>query len=651
MQPMAIEDRFAAILNQHNDAVFILDTTGRCVALNRRGADLLHVARESLVGKPLHVAIMPEQRRRWADYLEHIREGVPTGIEEWVMQRTDEVRVPVEINAYLVADAPPAIVCNARDIHERKQIERNMVEQVGILQQVTDAIIVTDMGGVILSWNRAAESIYGWAAEDVLGRRLSEVAPTVENEYSEALLKEQYLVRGHWQSEISQRRRDGRVLHISSSVSLVKDDNGSPVALVTVNHDITKRKRAEIAAQRYANHMAALRQVDAEINSTLDIERVLHLALNAAVMLAGADAGFVLVNDAEGQPRMMQAYGAYDTPQYKESEKPLYGIAARAMRTLEPQLVTDVTQDADYIADIPDTVAVMSFPLVSGEHVVGTIHLETGRENHFTHEISEFLKLLVNRLAVAIDNARLYQLTREQLERLQTLEQIKTDMIRIASHDLRNPVGLIHGFLEVLRMDTADRLTEEEIDYIDTMQRAAGRMQHIIDDLLSLERIREMTDRQLSERVDLSQIVRDVYADYRADAGGANQHMTLEIADGAFDVYADTTQLREALSNLVSNALKYTPTGGSVSLRLDRADGLARVRVQDTGFGIDAEHQARLFQPFYRVKTTQTQTIEGTGLGLHLVKNIVERHKGQVYFDSTPGEGSTFGFDIPLAEM
>lgn len=650
MSYRSTEARFSAVLNQPNDAVFILDPNGHCAALNQRAADLLFVDPASLTGQSLLVAIPQSDHTRWQNDLRRLREGEYIGLSEWVFQRTDRVRVPVEVNAYWIDESPPAIVVIARDIHERKHIERNMTEQVGILQQVTDAIIVTDMGGIILSWNRAAENIYGWAAEDVLGRKLSDIAPMVENEYSEALLKEQYLVRGHWQSEISQYRRDGRVLHISSSVSLVKDEHGMPVALVTVNHDITKRKEAEIAAQRYADHMAALRQIDAEINSTLEIEQVLHLALNAAVLLAGADAGFVLVNDTDGQPRLMHAYGPYDSPRYRESQSPLYGIAARVMNTLQAEIVPDVTQDPDYIADIPATVAVMTFPLVSGERVVGTIHLETARQNHFTLEIAQLLNLLVNRLATAIENARLYKLTQDQVERLQTLEQIKTDMIRIASHDLRNPVGLIHGFLEILRMDTTDRLNEEELDYIDTMQRAVSRMQHIIDDLLSLERIREITTRQLSEVVDLAQMVQTVVADHQAEAAARRQQLTLAIKGDDFCVNADATQIREAAANLVSNALKYTPDGGRIQVRLQQSDGYVGFRVQDTGVGIAEEYHARLFQPFYRVKTVETQGIEGTGLGLHLVKNIVDRHRGHMVFTSSPGKGSTFGFDLPLVE-
>ncbi len=653
MQTMSIESRFAVILAQDNDAVFILDTAGHCVTLNARALAILGVAPQQILGRSLREFIAGVDVPRWEDRLTRLQAGATMPVEEWMLKRAGGARVPVEINAYAVDEneADTLFICIARDIFERKQHERKMLEQVNILQQVTDAIIVTDMSGMILSWNHAAESIYGWAAEDVLGRKLVDVAPDVQNEHSENLLKEQYMIRGHWRSEISQRRRDGKLLHISSSVSLVKDESGVPVAMVTVNHNITKRKRAEIANRNYANHMAALRQVDAEISSTLDMDRVLNLALNAAVMLSGADAGFVLVNDEDGVPQMVHAYGAFDASRFRNLENPLYGVVARVMQTLQPEFIEDVSSDPDYVPDIPETVALMTFPLVIGERIVGTIHLETAQENYFTRQVADFLNLLVSRLAAAIDNARLHQLTRDQLKQLQLLEQLKTDMIRIASHDLRNPVGLVHGFLEVLRMDTEDRLTDEELDYIDTMQRAIGRMQHIIDDLLSLERIREMSAHQLNETVDLAEVLRKVHDEQADAARQRGQTLSLDVALESLVVNGDSTQLHEATVNLVSNAIKYTPDGGTVTLRADCSDGLVRIRVKDTGIGIREDQQTKLFQPFYRVQSEETARIEGTGLGLHLVKNIIERHRGSVYFDSVQGQGSIFGFDLPAATL
>jgi len=121
----------------------------------------------------------------------------------------------------------------------------------------------------------------------------------------------------------------------------------------------------------------------------------------------------------------------------------------------------------------------------------------------------------------------------------------------------------------------------------------------------------------------------------------------LDLSRSSVVIQGDEVQLREAIDNLIQNAIKYTPEGGRVVVHLDVEDGRARFTVTDTGYGIPEPLQARLFQPFFRARTAETAQVEGSGLGLHLVKNIIQRHNGQMIFRSTYGEGSTFGFKLP----
>jgi len=289
--------------------------------------------------------------------------------------------------------------------------------------------------------------------------------------------------------------------------------------------------------------------------------------------------------------------------------------------------------------------------------MIGLVNLETIVEDDFTYETFEFLQLMVGRIAVSLENARLvaqinWQLEEQQrlYEEVSRLEQIKTDMIRIASHDLRNPLAAILGYLEMLSWDFETGISEVHQEYIRNIDEAARRMQKITSDILSLERIEETALHNTAETFDLNTLIQQTYNEHRPSAQLKKHTYTVELPEERVIVDADPIQLHEAIANLVSNALKYTPNHGEVRITLDVFHNTARVRVVDNGFGIPEEKQERLFQPFYRAKTAETESIQGTGLGLHLVKNIIERFSGTLVYKSVHRKGSTFGFDMPLSD-
>ena len=234
--------------------------------------------------------------------------------------------------------------------------------------------------------------------------------------------------------------------------------------------------------------------------------------------------------------------------------------------------------------------------------------------------------------------------------RLSQLEQLKSDMMRMAAHDLRGPLGIISGYLDLMEVD-ADDLTEEHLGYVAEMQESVQRMFDMLEDLLSLERIEHMVDVEAMDPFDLKEEVAAAVDDYRpqAERKGQTLHLHAPPAE-TYAVRGDTIQIQKAITNLLNNAIKYTPDGGRIDVRL-RCDEEGRVvfEVEDNGYGIPPDQQDQLFRPFFRAQTDETRAIKGTGLGLHLVKNIIERHKGSMIFHSKYQEGSTFGFRLPPA--
>ena len=220
-------------------------------------------------------------------------------------------------------------------------------------------------------------------------------------------------------------------------------------------------------------------------------------------------------------------------------------------------------------------------------------------------------------------------------------------MIRIASHDLRSPLGIIVGYLDLLQYDLNETLNDEQRGFFEAMKRAADRMQRMTTDILSLERVQTVR-MQTHVRLQFEHLLRKVVDDFEDNAARKGVTLVRHFADVRVPIVGDPISLAEAVGNLVSNAIKYTPAGGQVDIQLTRGRKSAELLITDTGIGIAEADQDKLFSPFYRVKNEATQGVEGTGLGLYLVKKIIEQHSGELIVRSALGEGSTFGFRIPM---
>ncbi len=440
------------------------------------------------------------------------------------------------------------------------------------------------------------------------------------------------------------------------SVQALYDENEGLLAFQSVIRDVTERKYVEAALNSRLEELNVLRRVDAELTETLNMNSVATLALDSAMRLSGAHIAVLgLYSEESGELKLREAYGV-EMERVIDIFSEKRGVIGQVIRERQPRLIRDMAAEPDCTPTDDKMTTQMLIPLISQERMLGLISLETYLPERFSPERFEFLQIVTGRIAVALDNARLYELQREQLEELQALyeqvtqlEQLKTDMIRIASHDLRNPIGVMQGYIEMLEWDVSNENhdTKRYLDQLQSMQRMTRRMRKITSDILSVDRIEQSAQPAKDNTLDLTQIIREA-ADEHAHAAKTKQiDYRIQIPDLPTEIHGDAAQLHEAADNLIGNAIKYTPEGGRVIVTLEYDGDAAVMEVRDTGYGIPYEMQSRLFEPFYRVRTKETSSIEGTGLGLHLVKNIIERHGGRMIFRSRYREGSTFGFQIP----
>jgi signal transduction histidine kinase len=395
------------------------------------------------------------------------------------------------------------------------------------------------------------------------------------------------------------------------------------------------------------NWTRLLRQIELEIVETLDLDSVLALAVDAALRATRAHDAAIALFEPPDLLRIANCTGKH----YRIGLFPLrttQGIVGRAIQTREAVLVHDVANDPDYIAFIPETRAQMSLPLMWRGELIGILNLETWEPTRFTESAFQFLELLMDRVALAIDNARIHQTMRNQVdemrdlyERVRGLERMKSTLIDIAAHDLRNPIGAIRSLTQMILRDD-EMHPERRRETLQAVVDASSDAMRIIEDLLILQRVDKGGKDATFRALDVNTVIRAAVEKKAPGAALFRQQLRVSLPDAPSIIMGEPSLLREAISNLLDNAIKYTPEDGQITVSLIEQGDAAVLTISDTGYGIAANELPLIFDPFYRTPSGINRGILGTGLGLHIVKQIVEQHGGNITVSSIMGQGSTF---------
>lgn len=256
--------------------------------------------------------------------------------------------------------------------------------------------------------------------------------------------------------------------------------------------------------------------------------------------------------------------------------------------------------------------------------------------------------------AIAIENARLYAEEQQRaaalaraLEQQQELDRLKNEFIRNVSHELRTPLALIYGYAELLDDGGLGELQPDQREPVSVIARRTRMLHKMVDDLMIILE----TEAQAPQRkpLNLADLVRELLADFQIAVQQAGLTLVAELSPNLPKVPGDIESLRRVLDNLLGNALKFTPPGGQITVRLWAEGPAVMLEVADTGIGIPPDQLERIFERFYQVDGSTTRRYGGTGLGLALVKEIIEAHGGKVGVESNEGRGSTFTLTFPIA--
>jgi PAS domain S-box-containing protein len=527
-----------------------------------------------------------------------------------------------------------------------------------IVQSSDDAIISKDLNSIVTSWNLAAERMFGYASEEMVGRSIRTIVPDDRQHEEDHVLAQVRAGQMVDHFETVRRHKCGALVRISLSVSPVRNAEGAVVGASKIARDISERLRAQEAEARARRQGAFFARLGAAFSATVDYRHrvnalaklsVPDIADWCAIDLVEPDGRIERVAVSHLDPdkitRAERIFSRYDDPDSLRSP-------ARVIRSGQPSIVPAITDealvalaagDAERLRVIRDfgLVSYLCLPLTVSGRTLGALTLATAESGRrFDDEDIRFAEDLASRSALAFDNARSY-------EQLQAANQLKDEFLATLSHELRTPLNAILGYARMLRLGILREERKESA--LETLERNAISLTQIVEDVLDVSRISAGKIRLNVQTIDVAVVLSDALATVMpaAEAKGVTVDSMIDAQVGP--ISGDPDRLRQVMWNLLSNAVKFTPRGGHIQLSMRRVDPSVEILVCDTGIGIPEEFLPHLFERFRQADSTTTRAHGGLGLGLAIARQIVELHGGTIHASSDgAGKGSTFRVELPV---
>jgi signal transduction histidine kinase/CheY-like chemotaxis protein len=408
--------------------------------------------------------------------------------------------------------------------------------------------------------------------------------------------------------------------------------------------------------ERSVDRLGALGEVSQAVNSSLDLDEVLTRIVTYAVELSRADGGSIFeFEPATREFALRTCAGTSDA-----CEHALRAIRIPLGETFIGRAALDgvALQSADLDAEPPDPHvealrshgwrSMVAVPLRREGEILGALVARRRTPGKLPPEELELLETLADQSSVAIVNARVYRQLEDKRRQLEVASGHKSEFLASMSHELRTPLNAVIGFSDVLLDRMAGELNERQDEYVREIRDSGRHLLELINDILDLSRVESGRMELDRHSVWLPGVLEQSLAMVRQRAVQHGISLAVHVAPDVATVAADELKLKQVLLNLLTNAVKFTPDGGAVTVAAHADGAMAQISVRDTGVGIAEAEQEAIFETFQRGGRAARSGAEGTGLGLTLSRRIVELHGGRLWVESRPGAGSTFSFTLPL---
>jgi len=541
---------------------------------------------------------------------------------------------------------------------ERFLAEREIQKFKLGIDRSDNAVFITDLEGAIQYANPAFESVYGYSPQEIIGKtpRIIKSGLIPDEQYQ--IFWSTLLAGNTVSGELTNKRKDGRLIPIAGTNTPILDETGTIIGFLAIHQDITERKKSEEILQRRNDYLAASSEIGRLVTSTLDLNTIFTRTVSLISERFGFYFASIYITEEAGfNARLQEATGEAGEKMKAQRYSVVVGsssIVGKVAERGESMLLNDTAQEPLYHPNplLLDTSSEVAIPLRIGTRIVGVIDIQSTQTFAFSQDDISVLQSLADQVAVAIDNARSYELSQQLIKDLREVDQLKSQFLANMSHELRTPLNSIIGFSRVILKGIDGAITDLQQQDLTAIYNSGQHLLGLINDILDLARIEAGKMELNFEEVHLAEMTTSVLSTAKGLVKEKSIHLLQRIPSDMPTVRGDTMRVRQVLLNLISNASKFTDEG-SITIQASVQKGPtgrmeALINVIDTGPGISLEDQEKLFKAFSQVDGSATRKSGGSGLGLSICANLVQLQGGRISVHSEVGKGSTFWFTLPL---
>lgn len=682
--------------------IFVKDAKDlKWIRWNKAGEEAIGFSREELIGKSDSDIFLKEE----ADFFNRIdREALQSGKlidtpEEMVHTRHKGLRIlhTLKVPILDAEGKPQYLVGISEDITERKRAEIDASRTQAFLDSVVENIPITvfikkadDLS--FIRWNKAGEESTGVKNEEMIGKTDYDFFPKEEAEFFIAKDREA-LAKGALvdipEEPIHTRVKGLRLIHTIKVP--IMDAHGKPLYLLGISEDITERKqaeealrkahdeletrvqertsellstnqalhaeiterkRAEAEIKRRNQDLAALNMITTTISQSIGLNQILSATLEQAMKVLELEGGWLQLMGDDGKTLTLAAQRGIPAPVIE-------GIRTIDLNRNLPEKFTDGIHPLQ-IDQIMETVRnkldayrketnhiLTGVPITSKDNVIGILGGISSSSHELTSNQVQLLTTIGHQIGITVENERLTQQAAE-VKILREVDRLRSELIANVSHELRTPLGLINISCSSLLMDDVEFDRDTQRNFLSSIEEEVGKLERIVENLLDLGRVEGGRLRLEKQPTDLAELARNVI---RAMKTLSAQHsFECNIISEPLMATVDAKRIEQVLRNLLDNAIKYSPNGGTISIQASLEKSQILISVTDQGIGIPADVWDKVFDRFYRAENVITLRMRGAGLGLSVCQGIVEAHGGLIWVESQPGVGSIFCLTLPAEQ-